>query len=276
LVLRATGCSSCSKPSNIYETGVTKYNDSLNQFENGFLNDDTLGSWNFIPAPIAAKVPFLTGYYVEFKTSSFSEFWINNGGPGNVHALRVELSAFNAKKISNNDVSVDWRTVAENNVVRYEIEVARSNTDYQANHFVKIGEINSPGNSNSANQYFYTDVEADKMGVRYYRLKIIYADGGFTYSGVKSVVFQDGITILLYPNPSSGIFNLVYQLEEGQVISLQIYNTEGKLIRKQTTTASGFMEKIVLDFSQNIYPRGLYLFKLNAGDKQQSFKLIKL
>jgi hypothetical protein len=119
-------------------------------------------------------------------------------------------------------------------------------------------------------------VEADKMGVRYYRLKIIYADGGFTYSGVKSVVFQDGITILLYPNPSSGIFNLVYQLEEGQVISLQIYNTEGKLIRKQTTTASGFMEKIVLDFSQNIYPRGLYLFKLNAGDKQQSFKLIKL
>ncbi|HKB43782.1 MAG TPA: S8 family serine peptidase [Chitinophagaceae bacterium] len=275
LVLGAKGCPSCSKSSSIYETGISKYNDSLNQFENGLLSDDTLGSWNFIPASIASRVPFLNGYYVEFKTNSFSEFWINNGGPGKVHALRVELSAFNAKKISNNDVIVNWTTVAENNVFRYEIELARNNADYQNYRFVKIGEINSPGNSITAKQYSFIDVEANKTGVRYYRLKIIYADGGFTYSSVKSVIFQDGITILVYPNPSSGIFNLVYQLEEGQAIILQIYNTEGKLIRKQAAIASGFMEKIVLDLNQSIYPKGLYLFKLNAGNKQQSFKLIK-
>jgi len=275
LVLGAKGCPSCSKPSSIYETGISKYSDSLNQFENGLLSDDTLGSWNFIPASIASKVPFLNGYYVEFKTNSFSEFWINNGGPGKVHALRVELSAFNAKKITNNDVVVNWTTAAENNVVRYEIELARNNADYQNYRFVKIAEINNPGNSNIARQYSFFDVEANKTGVRYYRLKIIYSDGGFTYSSVRSVVFQDGITIMVYPNPSSGIFNLVYQLEEGQAIILQIYNTEGKLIRKQVANASGFMEKISLDLSQGVYPKGLYLFKLNAGNRQQSFKLIK-
>jgi Subtilase family/Secretion system C-terminal sorting domain len=276
LILRATGCPSCSKPSSIYETGISKYSDSLNQFENGFLADDTLGSWNFIPGAASIKVPYLNGYYVEFKTHNFSEFWINNGGPGKIHALRVELSAFSAKKITDNNVLVNWTTVAENNVDRYEIEVARGNTDYQAYRFIKIGEINNPGNSNIAKQYSFTDVEANKSGVRYYRLKIIYADGGYTYSAVKSVVFQDGITIMVYPNPSNGIFNMVYQLEEGQAIVLQIYNAEGKLIQKQITTASGFMEKIVFDFSGRTHPKGMYFFKLNAGTKQQSFKLIKL
>ena len=274
-LINATGCAACTKPTSAYELGVSKYSDSLNQFENGLLTDDTLGVWNFITSPLVSKVPYLNGYYAEFKTKDFSEFWLNNGGPGRVHALRAELSDFTVKKVSGNNVQADWTVKSENNILRYEVEVARSNADYQAGRFSKIGEVSGAGNSNTPRSYSFTDTEADKSGVRYYRIKIIYTDAGFTYSVIRSVVFYDGITLQVYPNPSNGIFNLVYQLPVGQILSLHIYDASGKLLRRQSFTASGFLEKQLYDFSSQVHPNGLYLFRLTTGGQQQIYKVIK-
>ena len=63
--------------------------------------------------------------------------------------LPVELVNFTAKKKDNNDVLVEWKTVSEQNVSHFEIEVAKGNIDFQNDNFVKIGEVTSPGNSNA-------------------------------------------------------------------------------------------------------------------------------
>ncbi|HWR33130.1 MAG TPA: hypothetical protein VN451_06385, partial [Chitinophagaceae bacterium] len=123
----ATGCIGCWQPGTAYDLGISQYSDSLNQFENGILTDDTLGRWHFIPRSKLAIVPYLNGYYSEFKVNGFSEFWLNAGGPGGVHALRNELLQFTAQKVATGNVLLQWTMANENNIVRYEVEVARGN-----------------------------------------------------------------------------------------------------------------------------------------------------
>ena len=275
LLISATGCPTCSKPASAYDLGISKYSDSLNQFENGQLADDTLGNWNFIISPQIIKVPFLNGYYFEGKIKDFSEFWLNDGGPGRVNALRAEFIAFRARKISVDNVQLDWTMRSENNIMRYEIEVAKGVANFQAGQFSKIGEASGAGNSIVPVSYSYTDAEANKSGSRYYRLKVIYADGGFTYSPVQQVVFYNGITIQVYPNPSRGVFNIAYQLPSGQTFSLQVIDVTGKLIQQQNFIASGFPERKIFDFSSRIYPNGMYLLRFNTNDQQQVIRMIK-
>ncbi len=274
-LIGATGCPACSKPGSAYELGISKYSDSLNQFENGLLSDDTLGSWKFITPSQIIKVPYLNGYYFEAKIKDFSEFWFNDGGPGRVNSLRAEFISFDAQRIAGDNVKLDWRVKSENNIVRYEIEVARNALDYQAGRFSKIGEVNSNGNSVVPVSYNYTDVEANKTEVRYYRLKIIYADGAYTFSIIRTVVFYNGTKPQVYPNPSAGVFNLVYVLPSGEAFTLKIFDITGKLIQQRNFTANGFLEKQVFDLSSPVYPGGVYLFRLNSDKQQEIFKVIK-
>jgi hypothetical protein len=220
-------------------------------------------------------VPFDKGYYVEFKVKSFSEFWLNNGGIGGSHPLPVELISFTAKKKTNKDVLLEWVTAQELNVDRYEIEVAKGNDEYQRNHFIKIGTVNSLGNSTQEQHYNFTDAENGKSGVRYYRLKMIDVDGSFKYSAVRPVVFNNEITWQVYPNPSTGIFNLILQEENGSSINTTIHDVNGKLVYSTKISATGFVQKLVIDLHEPKYASGIYLIKTEALGKNQFFKLIK-
>jgi len=112
---------------------------------------------------------------------------------------------------------------------------------------VKAGEVSSHGNSAKEQSYNFIDVETNKSGVRYYRLKIIGKDGSYTYSAIRPIVFNSEFTWQVYPNPSKGIFNLVYQLNEGENISVKVFDVSGKLIRQLNSVANGFMQKLTID-----------------------------
>ena len=203
-LINATGCPGCTKPSMAYDLGVSKYNDADTSKENGTLADNNSMDWLFINSAKAAKVPFDKGYYAEFKVKDFSEFWLNNGGLNNNQSLPVELVSFSAKKTTDKDVLVEWKTGSEINTDHFDIEVAKGNEEFQLNHFIKIGQVASGGNSSTGQQYSYLDIENNKSGVRYYRLRIVDRDGQFKYSAVRAVVFNDEITWQVYPNPSGG------------------------------------------------------------------------
>lgn len=273
-LINATGCPGCTKPSMAYELGVSKYNDPDTSIENGTLADNNSMQWLFITSPQAPKIPFDKGYYAEFKVKDFSEFWLNNGGLNNNLSLPVQLTNFNAHK-SANDVLVEWTTASEINAARFEIELAKGNQEFQQNHFVKIGEVASAGNSASERRYSFTDGESHKSGVRYYRLKIIDRDGGYSYSVVRPVIFDDTISWQVYPNPSGGLFNLVYQSNRGETISIKVYDMNGKLIKQTGLAADGFVQKYSVDLQAVKYASGLYLLEVQGEDKKESFRLIK-
>ena len=87
-LINATSCASCAKPNSAYELGISKYNHSSAINENGNLCDNTeADNWLFIPSSEVIKVPYLNGYYAEFKVKDFSEFWLHNGGSDGLSSL---------------------------------------------------------------------------------------------------------------------------------------------------------------------------------------------
>ena len=276
-LINATGCGSCYKPAMAYELGVSKYSDPDDNIENGTLADNNAGgNWLFINASRAIKVPFDKGYYAEFKVRDFSEFWLNNGGFDNNQSLPVELISFTARKNGNTkDVLVQWKTASELNVNRFEVQAAKSNAAFQQSQFVKIGEVNSAGNSVQEQQYNFTDLENGKSGVRYYRLKIIENDGSFKYSAIRSVLFDDELKWQVNPNPSAGMFSLTWQVNDGAGINVNVYDANGKTVRQYQSVATGFIQKINIDLTETKFAAGLYLLEVSTGEKRQSFRLIK-
>jgi hypothetical protein len=274
-LINATGCSGCTKPAMASELGVTKYSDPDDAFENGSLGDNVQGTYIFLNADWNRKIPFDNGYYVEFRVKDFSEFWLNNGGPDLQSPLPVELISFTAKKKNDNDVLLQWKTALEQNVNRYEIELAKGSDNYQQQRFIKIGEVNSLGNTTYVRNYEFTDKETGKSGVRYYRLKIVDKDNTFVYSPVRPVVFKSDIQFQVYPNPSEGMFNLVYQISDGEVMKINLYDVNGKLITRFSKTGNGFLQKTHIDLRSPKYAKGIYLLKLDVGEKIESLRLIK-
>ncbi|TAL49465.1 MAG: T9SS type A sorting domain-containing protein [Chitinophagaceae bacterium] len=274
-LINATGCALCTKPAMAAELGVTKYSDPDDNLENGSLADDILGTRIFLSPDWNYKVPFDKGYYIEFKVKDFSEFWLSNGWTDKQTPLPVGLLSFNARKKDAKDVLVEWKTVTEYNLNRFEIEVAKGNVDYQNRRFIKIGEIPSPGNSTSERSYNFTDAENGKNGVRYYRLKIVDNDNTFVYSPVRPVVFSNEVQLQVYPNPSNGIFNLIYQLNQGETMTVKVYDINGKLIKRLLPSGNGFVQKTIIDLHSSVFAPGIYLLKVERGEKLQQFKLIK-
>jgi hypothetical protein len=274
-LINATGCSGCSKPISAYELGISKYKDADTTKENGTVADNINGNWSFITSTNVKKVPFDKGYYAEFKTKKFSEFWLNNGSLGGALLLQFNLINFTATKQPNKDVLLDWTVGNELNVDRYEVQVAKGNASYQLNNFITIGTIDSRGNSTQQQQYNFTDIENGKSGVRYYRLKIVGADGSIQYSVVRPIIFNDELTRKVYPNPSTGIFNLLFQEENGVELNIKMYDANGRLIYLTKATATGFVQKLILDFGGPRFASGIYLIKVEGAAKNQFFKIIK-
>ncbi len=274
-LINATGCGYCYKPSMAYELGVTKYSDPDDSKENGTLADNNSGDYIFMNSANVKKVPFDKGYYAEYKVKNFSEFWLSNGGFNNNTPLPVQLISFTARKVNGKDVLAAWATSSEYNVNRFELELAKGNSAYRQDQFVKIGEISSHGNSTTEQQYSFTDVENNKSGVRYYRLKIIDNDGSFKYSAIRPVVFNEEISWQVFPNPSPGIFNLTCQADEGETMTVKLYDVTGRTVKQFNVTASGFEQKLRIDLQEPGFGDGLYLLDVKAGDRKQSFKLIR-
>ncbi len=275
-LILASGCSSCSKPSVYTELGVSKYSDPNDAVEDGDISNSLGSYWSFITAAQARKIPFDKGYYAEFKVKDFSEFWLNNGGLSGSSALPVKLVSFTAVKAPNGqDVLLHWKTGSEQEVNRYEIELALGNAGLQQNNFVKIGEVAGQGNTASGRDYGFNDTEAFKYGVRYYRLKIIDNDGSFRYSDVRSVIFTDEIRWQVFPNPSDKEFNLLLQYEGGQRIEVRVMDATGRIVQRQSVIATGFAQKITVDMGAAVFAPGLYLAEAVAGDRREVFRLVK-
>ena len=270
-LINATGCGFCSKPAMAYELGVTKYTNSNKAVENGTLADNAGGLYQYILPANTRIVPFDKGYYAEFEVSDFSEFWLNNGGINASTPLPLTLLSFTSRKQNGKDVLAEWITTDEVNVDRFELEVARGNADYQLNQFTKIGQVPAR-NIQVGNQYYnFIDHEPAKNGTRYYRLKMIDQDGSFKYSPIRPVVFSEDLLWSVYPNPSTGLFYLNFQLAEGEMLTIKVYDASGRTIQQQMVNGTGFLQKIPIDLKAN----GLYMLEAVGGNKKQFFKLLK-
>jgi hypothetical protein len=87
--------------------------------------------------------------------------------------------------------------------------------------------------------------------------------------------FEDEIKWQINPNPSAGKFNLIYQANDGLDITVKVFDVNGKTVKLYRSVATGFVQKINIDLDEPKFANGLYLLEVAAGEKRQSFKLIK-
>ncbi|MEO1625720.1 MAG: hypothetical protein AAFV25_11235, partial [Bacteroidota bacterium] len=112
-------------------------------------------------------------------------------------SLPAELIRFDAKRLNNSKVSLEWETASEINFSHFEIERSADGTNFQT-----LARVASKGDFMTAASYGYTDV-LPLGGVNYYRLKQVDTNGTFLYSDIRLLPFPMDASISVYPNPTA-------------------------------------------------------------------------
>jgi len=84
--------------------------------------------------------------------------------------------------------------------------------------------------------------------------------------------------VLVYPNPSGGLFNLVFELPRPSAVDITVFNMLGNIVKQVSVRNSvAGINTVSLDLSAekgSTQAAGIYFYRLNAGGLQESGKLI--
>ncbi len=170
--------------------------------------------------------------------------------------LPVSLLSFDALK-HGDIIDLSWSTASEINNDYFIVQRSFDNV-----YFESISTVDGNGNSNVIN-YYYSEDLAPKKAVNYYRLKQVDYDGSFEYSNVVAVDFSEESTIKIFPNPTSGIINIINN-SDAQV---SIYSIDGQLLELKKIAANAS-----LDLSN--YPKGVYIISIVSNNNTTVSRLI--
>jgi hypothetical protein len=76
--------------------------------------------------------------------------------------------------------------------------------------------------------------------------------------------------VKVFPNPSSGMFNLEFQEESNISRDVKVYDIMGRTVFSLTKTA---LQKITLDLSSNV--NGMYFIGITTNSTTTYYKIIK-
>ena len=115
--------------------------------------------------------------------------------------LPVELVTFTGKSHAD-AVELNWVTASEKNSAYFIVERATG----AQNQYKRLSEVAGAGNSTRATNYRFVD--AQPVGLGYYRLRQVDLDGTSTYSPAVAVRSTPALVLLAYPNPSTGLLTV--------------------------------------------------------------------
>jgi Secretion system C-terminal sorting domain len=211
-----------------------------------------------------------TNELTKFGIRSFATFTLSEF----TSPLPVTLTAFGAKRIGTN-AEITWETVSEQNNRGYEVQVSTDGRSFRTLSFVPSQDVNS----NRLLRYRYLDTEANKSGVRYYRLRQIDLDGKENFYGPKVVSFSGSATaearMEAYPNPFLNDVRLTVQSAAAGKGQLQLLDMTGRVVLARAvdfTMGTNDLELLGLSDVQ----RGTYMLRVvSPAGKAQTQRIIK-
>ena len=168
----------------------------------------------------------------------------------------IDLIDFEASK-EGDKVQLIWSTSSEEDNKEFIIEKSINGIS-----FYKIGIVNGNGNSDQVNKYSFND-EKPNEGANYFRIKQVDFDGKSKYYNARVVYMKDLNSINIYSFQNKVKF---IGLEENESYSMLIYNTSGKLIKKEVVNS---LSNVIL----NDFNNGLYIVQLISNSINYSEKI---
>ncbi|MFN4971822.1 MAG: PKD domain-containing protein [Bacteroidota bacterium] len=178
-------------------------------------------------------------------------------GPAN-NPLPVTLLSFTAKRLSDDDVKLNWLTSDEKDFSHYEIQRKLNWSD----DFAPIKSIDATHNLH-LNRYEFNDVNTNK-GLSYYRLKMIDMDGSYTYSNTLAVsgkTHEEALKHILVPvNGYAGkSFKLHSSGENAENIDVTIVSNTGQQVWQGKLQSQGIVNLSALS-------SGVYFVRMKLND----------
>ncbi len=185
-VLNDLTCPACSPVRDAYSLGITQFDNNSNRAaENGSLADDTGGVFTYYPYTSVKWVPYDKGYYAEFRSKPFSEYWFNDGGPTASFPADAEYLSFIAFR-NGDHATVYWNSFIDTSVSNYVLQRSGDSLN-----FTDVLDTAATHQNNA--QYTYNDgvtITADTN--LYYRLQWTMTGGNAKYtSAIRKVGYSD-------------------------------------------------------------------------------------
>ncbi|MEO8406390.1 MAG: T9SS type A sorting domain-containing protein, partial [Chitinophagaceae bacterium] len=205
---------------------------------------------------------------VSFATTGFGAFIVQT----NSFALPVNLLSFSAQ-LSNNDISVNWKTADELNNDHFELE---RSTDGKT--FTSVATVPAL-TSGTIKNYDRTDINAALLNTSklYYRLKIVSISGAVEYSNI-IIVFTDKSTKLvtgISPNPFTNYINVNLNMPAGGILVMKLTDLNGQIMLQQNVHApKGFSTQVIKE--RTTLARGLYLLTASFNGQLYSSRVVKM
>lgn len=153
--------------------------------------------------------------------------------------LPVSMINFAATEMPGNKVKVSWSTASEQGNSHFEVQRSADGAAFTA-----ITSVKANGNSNVL--LHYATVDTDPLaGANYYRVKMVDADGSFTFSTIVGVTLpQSAMAVRIYPNPARGSgFMVRFNNTVKGKVQIKLFDLSGRLVfAKQETVVNGRMQ----------------------------------
>lgn len=190
--------------------------------------DHIIGSNEMSSAFLTARVGSPQNYITSYATKTTDHYPVMaKFNLPNVPIIPVELLSFDAKRLENQSIRLNWVTTTELNSAYFSIEKSTDGTK-----FSPIGQVKAAGHSNQKLDYSYDDATFSTDKIVYYRLKQVDNDGQYKYSKTVAVFKKDkNIKLFVYPNPAKDVL-ILDGLDDLKTV--KIYNFQGVLVQKST------------------------------------------
>lgn len=188
---------------------------------------------------------------------------------GTAILLDLTLLDFTAKKIGET-VDLSWTTKEEFDMSHFVLERSLDGTNFKA-----IGTVEATNEIEKTIHYLWNDAQP-YSGVNYYRLKMIEANGAFTYSAVRAIAFdeKEAYTLRVLPNPFQNALTLNVQAEVATEAIVMVYNGLGQVIYTRSTALELGETSIEIDAAQN-WDAGCYTVIIRSNQFTQQKQVIK-
>ncbi len=181
-------------------------------------------------------------------------------------SLPVTLASFDVNKGEGATALLSWTTTSETQSDRFEIEHSVNGKSWE-----KLGTVAARGESSGLSVYSFTD-EISHQGLNLYHLKMIDKDASFSYSPIRSIVFEQDEQLSSYPNPAVSRLTLRAP-DMSRIEHIQLNDLMGKRVYSRQRAAS---EKLSAEIDVTFLPAGVYIMRVtDSGGNAGTLRVLK-